>query len=276
MSPALPETLIKPVRGPEPIHVAEVWQYRGLLLSMVTRDLRVKFDALHLGFFWPVVRPLMITLIIVFFKNATSAETGEALPYFLFVYAGAVFWFYFAEAVIDVGGGLQRDAALLMKVYYPRIISPLVSLFSTLVELGIQLVPLVMMMIYYRVVPGLTIFLFPLVMLQLLLFTLACGLILSYLGMHVRDFERAVGLVLYVGIFISPVFHDVNILPPQLRGLAELNPMKGTLEAIRAVLFDRTPFPWTSWWISSTITAVTLVLGISLFKRLQHKAVELL
>lgn len=275
-APVLEEIIIRPIRGPEAISLKEVWRYRNLLWSLVVKDIRVKYDALHLGFMWPLVRPLMIALVVALFKNATSAITGEQFPYLLYVHAGVIFWFFFAETVNEVAGGLQRDAALLMKVYYPRIISPMVSLFSSLFELAIAAIPLVVMMFIYQEHPGMSFWLFPLVLLQLLLFTLGCGLILSYLSMHVRDFSQGVGLILYIGIFVSPVFHNVDILPQSLQQFSQLNPMVGTLNAFRSVLFEKAEFPWQEWGMSCLVTAAILAVGLGLFKRLQHKVVELL
>ncbi len=272
----LTEVIIRPIRGAEPIRLREVWDYRSLLFSLVLKDLRLTFDMLHLGFIWPLIRPLTMAMVVVLFKNATAADTGETLPYMVFAYSGIVVWFYFAETLNSVASGLQRDSALLMKVYYPRIISPLVSIFSSLFELGIQLLPLLVMMVVYRVGPGLTFVLFPLVLLQLTLFTLGCGLILSYLAMHVRDFQQATGLVLYVGMWVSPVFHSLDILPDTFLPLSKLNPMLGTLGAMRSVLFDRTAFPWADWGVSCGATLVVLWVGLAMFKRLQHKIVELL
>ena len=236
----------------------------------------MRFDALHLGFVWPLIRPLTMAMVVVLFKNATAADTGEELPYMVFVYSGIVVWFYFAETLNAVASGLQRDSALLMKVYYPRIISPLVSIFSSLFELGIQLLPLVVMMVVYRVGPDLNLVLFPLVLLQLTLLTLGSGLILSYLAMHVRDFERVIGLVLYVGMWVSPVFHNLDILSTTSLPLSTLNPMVGTLGAMRSGAFARTAFPWADWGVSCGATLVVLWVGLALFKRLQHKIVELL
>lgn len=270
------EIVIRPIRGAEPINLREVWAHRGLLYSLVLKELRLRFDAMHLGFLWPVVRPLLIATVVTMFKNATSADTGQTLPYFLFTYAGVVFWFHFADSVQEIAGGLQRDADLLMKVYYPRIISPLVSACSGLVELSIEMVPLMAMMVYFGVYPGWAVILFPLVLLQLVLFSLGCGLILSYLNVHVRDFERVVGLILYVGIFVSPVFHDVRILPAGLAWIGRINPMDGTLTALRASLAGGSAFPWSDWGVACAITAGTLWAGIALFRRLQHRLVEML
>lgn len=273
---ALAETIIRPIRGAEALKLREVWQYRGLLSSLVVKDIRVKYDALHLGFMWPLARPLLVAVVVGMFKSATSAETGERLPYLLFVYAGVIFWFYFADTLNEVSVGLERDAALLMKVYYPRIISPLVSLFSSLLDLCIAVIPLLAMMFAFGIGPGASLLLLPFVLIQLMLFTLGCGLILSYLSLHVRDFRPAAGLVLYIGIFVSPVFHNMDILPPWLMPLGRLNPMVGTLDAIRCILFDLPYFPWVQWGTSCAVTAVVLIIGIELFKRLQHKVIEML
>lgn len=272
----LQETIIRPIHGAEALKLREVWQYRDLLYSLVVKDIRVKYDALHLGFLWPLARPLLMAVVVGMFKNATAADMNERLPYLLYVYAGVLFWFYFAETLNEVAGGLQRDAALLMKVYYPRIISPMVAVFSSLFELSVAVVPLVAVMIYYGVLPGPSLILLPLILAQLMALTLGCGLILSYLSLHVRDFQPAVGLVLYVGIFVSPVFHNVDILPAALAPIGKLNPMVGTLKAVRSAIFELPPFPWVEWGASCLASAVILFIGIELFKRLQHKALEML
>ena len=169
----------------------------------------------------------------------------------------------------------QRDAGLISKVYYPRMVSPLVSILANLYDLAIATVPLMAMMIYYRIAPGASVLMLPLVFVQMLILTLGVGLIFATLALRVRDFERVLGLVIYVGLFLSPVYISLERFTDGKRVWALVNPMAGTLAAWRAALFGLA-FPWTWWLQSCVITGILLVLGWTMFSRIQAKILELL
>ncbi len=267
--------VIRPVSGAQAVDFGELYRYRGLLRRLVWKEVRVKFDSMHLGLLWPTARPLLMVCIFVLFKNVSQARTGETVPFPLFVYSGIIAWFYFAETLGDVAFAFQRDAGLIAKVYYPRLISPLVSIVSNLYDLAIAAVPLVVMMIYYRIAPGVSVLLLPLVLAQMLILTLGAGLIFATLALRVRDFERFLGLVVYVGLFLSPVYISLDRFTEGKRFWALINPMAGTLSAWRAALFGQA-FPWTWWLQSCVITGILLALGWMMFRRVQAKILELL
>ena len=267
--------VIRPVSSGQTVDLGELYRYRGLLRRLVWKEVRVKFDSMYLGFLWPTARPLLMVVIFVLFKNVSKATTGETVPFPLFVYSGIIAWFYFAETLGDVAFAFQRDAGLISKVYYPRMVSPLVSILANLYDLAIAAVPLAAMMIYYRVTPGVSVLLLPLVLVQMLILTLGAGLIFATLALRVRDFERVLGLVVYVGLFLSPVYISLDRFTETKRSWTLVNPMAGTLSAWRATLFGQA-FPWTWWLQSCVITGILLVLGWNMFRRIQAKILELL
>jgi len=247
--------------------VRELWQFRHLFTALVWRNVRVEFDATRLGSAWAIARPILFTLVFVLFRGFSGANTYVDLPYGLYVFSGLVLWMYFLDAATASAGAIRLDSALLTKVYYPRLLTPIVPVFATMVNVAIALVPLVIMMAWYRVHPGWPVLLLPLVLLQAVLLALGVGLLVSSISVENRDWERALAFVLSIGLWLSPVVYAPQMIPGLLYDLYHLNPMVGLLLAFRAVLFDGFPMPTWEWAYSVACTAVILLLGLWAFRR---------
>jgi lipopolysaccharide transport system permease protein len=275
MPSAPTEIIIRPVAGFEHVDPRKVWEYRHLVRSLVWRDVRMKFDAMHLGFLWSTARPLLIVLVISQIRGLGTASHAMGLPFPLFLYLGLTCWFFFIEGLTESSSAVQRDAGVISKVFFPRIISPLVAVTANLVDLLVSLVPVVGFMWYYDLRPGWTLALLPLVVLALAVMALGAGLIFSRLIVVVRDFERVLQLVAYVGFFASPIFHSMEDIPPDLRGLAQLNPASGVLLAARGCFIaDGSLFPWTPFLVSCGTGVMLLVIGVILFRNMQDRLLE--
>src|SRR5262245_16977205 len=147
-------TEIRPVAPGFGVVLLELWQFRHLLLALVWRDVRVEFDASRLGSAWAIARPLLFTLVFVLFRGFSDANTHVDLPYALYVFSGLVLWMYFLDAATSAAGAIRVDSALMTKVYYPRLLTPLVPVVASLVNVVIGFVPLVAMMVWFGVRPG--------------------------------------------------------------------------------------------------------------------------
>src|ERR1043166_7337250 len=143
---ATEEIVIRPARELLRIDLREYYRYRHLLASLIWRDIRLQFDQMYLGFVWASIRPLLYVFVFVAFRNLSEANTHVSIPYPLYVYSGLILWYYFVEASMDTAACLKRDAYLLTKVYYPRLITPVVSVVSNLVGFGMACAPLAIMM----------------------------------------------------------------------------------------------------------------------------------
>src|SRR5688572_13997518 len=97
-----------------------------MLKALVWRNIRVQFDEMYLGFVWVLMRPLLYVFVLVAFRNLSSANTYVSIPYPLYVYSGLILWFYFLESTTETAGAVKADAHLMTKVYYPRLITPMV------------------------------------------------------------------------------------------------------------------------------------------------------
>ena len=235
--------------------LAELWQFRHLFMALVWRNVRVEFDATRLGSAWAIARPILFTLVFVLFRGFSGANTHVELPYALYVFSGLVLWMYFLDAATSSAGAIRLDSALLTKVYYPRLLTPLVPVVASLISIVIALVPLVAMMIWFGVSPGWPILLLPLVLIQAVALALGVGTLVSSISIENRDWERALAFLLSIGLWLSPVIYAPDMIPESSADLYHLNPMVGLLLAFRAALFDGFPLPVWEWAYSLGVHA---------------------
>jgi len=252
------------------INFRELISYRGLLWSMSVRQTKAEFGELHLGILWVLARPVLMTIIFVFFRHASSANTGVAITYSAYLYSGLILWFFFTESVSRASTSISSDAALMQKIYFPRLLSPLSGVVAQLSGLGITMVPLVAIMCFYGMVPGWNLLLLPAVLLQTLMLAFGSGCLFAALATLSRDWERLLSLLLYIGLFVSPVIFAPSMLPKAIQNYQMLNPMCGALLGFRASLFSEFALPLNEWLYSLLVSVIFAVVGIIAFQRAER------
>lgn len=267
LTPVPREVLIQPPKGFARLDFADLVRHRGILWRRSSHRVRVQYDDMFLGLFWAVARPLIMLAVLWGFRGLAASNLGVSIPYPLYVYSGLVVWFYFTESTQAIAKSLQKDAGLIQKIYFPRLISPLSSLLAETYNLGLAFVPLSILMLVLGVPPCWYVLLLPLVLLQIMILSLGLGLLFSSLILWGKDWERILKFLLYVGFWLSPVFYSPTMIPSKLALLYFSNPMGGSLLAMRAVLFSGFEFPWWAWLYSSVLSIVLLFAGLLLFQR---------
>jgi len=265
-----PVTLIEPPQGLDLARLRELPKHRALLAALVRRQIRLDFSRMHLGVAWAMARPLVMLGVFGLFRHLSEARIGVTIPYPLYLYAGLIYWFSFTETVTGVAGSIRRDAGLIRKVYYPRLLTPLVPVIANLLSLTVASLPLVAMMAWWRIGPGWSILLLPLVLLQTSALALGLGLVFAALTLASRDWERFLALALYVGLFVSPVIFGPEMIPEEALIALYANPMAGTLLAFRAAIFDVLAFPWAAWSWSLACSIGILAAGVATFQRIER------
>lgn len=268
------EIIIRPPRAFTLVSLHELWTYRTLLHSMVRRRLKAEFNQQYLAYVWPVFRPLLMVLLFSLFRNLSEARMGVSIPYPVYVYSGLILWFMFTEAVLEASKSIKQNAGLIKKVYFPKILSPLAAVITNLTIFAISIIPLAGMMIWYGVYPGWHIILLPIVLLQVLLLAFGIGCIFASLGLENNDWDRFLGFVLYIGIFVSPVIYAPAMLPEGSHFFYSLNPMVGLLMAFRSALFSEFPLPLNEWLFSSIFVVIIAMIGLTVFQRAEKHFVD--
>jgi lipopolysaccharide transport system permease protein len=268
------ETVFGPSAPPILEELWELWRYRHLFRALVWRNVRIEFDASRLGSLWAIARPVLFAVVFGFFRNLSGANTYVDLPYIPYLFSGLLLWTYFTDVATNTASAIRSDLALLTKVYYPRLLSPLVPAVSNLLTLAVGMVPLVGMMLWMGLRPGWMLVLLPVVVLPCIVLALGIGLLVSSLSIENRDWERVLAYSLTIGLWLSPVIYSPEMIPHGARTLYHLNPMAGPLLAFRAVLFDGIPFPLWEWAYGVLAACVVFTLGLRVFRRTEVRLVD--
>jgi lipopolysaccharide transport system permease protein len=277
VAPALPAapaaeevTLLRPRRGWQPIRLAELWRFRELLWFLAWRDVKVRYKQTALGVGWAVLQPLfMMILSSLIFGGLGQIPSGD-VPYPLFSLCALLPWQLFAYALTQASNSVVSEQNLITKVYFPRVIIPLSSVLSGLVDFAIAFVLLVVMMAWYGVAPGWGIVALPLFILLALGAALGVGLWLSALNVQYRDFRYTLPFLTQFWFFATPVVYPSSLVPERWRLLYGLNPMAGVVEGFRWALLGKAEPPGPMVWVSAASTAVLLVGGLFYFRRMER------
>lgn len=261
------EVIIRPVSKLGYFNISEIVRYRHLLWSMIWKDIRIDYDQMVFGIFWATALPLFMLAIFTLFRNFSGAQMYVNISYPLYLYSGLILWFHFREATMSTARSVSRDAGMIKKIYYPRIITPIAPAISRLYTLGIATIPLVCMMFWYGVFPGWCIFLLPFVLIQCTILVMGIGMIFACLSVIKEDFNRFLTICLYLGLFVSPVIFAPEMIPAKGRIIYYMNPMAGTLLAFRACLFKNFPFPFWQFIYSVSISIILVLIGITMYKK---------
>lgn len=265
-----PPTLV--IRSPRrwmPVDLHELWEYRELLQSFVVRDVKIRYKQTALGFAWAIIQPVFMMVIFTFFFGGLARVPSDGVPYPLFSLAALIPWTLFAEGLTRSTSSMVSNANIMTKVYFPRLIMPISSILSPLVDFAIAFIILVFMIIYFGFFPTNAIVLLPAFILLAILTSLAIGLWLSALNVKYRDFQYTVPFLIQLGLFASPVVYSSSIIPEQYRLLYGLNPMAGVIEGFRWALLGTTP-PGGMIAVSVVIVILLLIGGLFYFKRMEQ------
>lgn len=264
------ETIIKPPSSSLKIFsFREIYHYRHLILNLVRRDIKVQFNQMYLGFLWATARPLLMVAIFALFRNFSGANLHVPIPYAVYVYSGLILWFYFLEATSLTAKSLEKNASLITKVYFPRIISLIVPVLASFYSFCVAMFPLMIMMLWQGVYPNWKLILLPVVLVQCMLLILAVGLIFAALSLDSKDFDKLLNQILYIGLYVSPVIFAPGLIPEAARPIYFLNPMAGTLLGFRATLFGEFPFPLWQWLYSVVATFFLLGIGMVIYQKVE-------
>jgi lipopolysaccharide transport system permease protein len=281
LAPAL-VTVLEPSTGLVRLDLGEVWRYRDLLLVLVWRDISANYRQSIIGFGWALFKPV-ITLVIftLVFGKMANIDTGD-IPYPLFCFAGLLPWLYFATCLQGTSLSIVGSGYLLTKVYFPRLILPLASAVSGLMDFAIQFVLFVGMILWYwftsdtPVVVGWGILLAPVFALLCMVVALSVGLWLTALNVKYRDIGQLVPFLVQMWMWLTPIVYPSSKVHDDWRILYGLNPMVGVVEMFRWALFRRAEPDWGMVGMSLTVVAALFVGGLYFFRTVERTFADIL
>jgi lipopolysaccharide transport system permease protein len=268
-------TVIKPPSRWELIDFKELWAYRDLFWSMVSRSIKVQYAQTILGLSWAIVNPFVqIILFSVIFGKLAKVPT-DGIPYVLFSTVAVIPWTYMSQGMTLSSQSLVTGHTMLGKVYFPRLIFPLTPIFANLVNFAISLLLLVAIMIYYQVSPTWALIYLPFFILLMIAVPAGIGMYSSAFAIRYRDVKYAMPFVISLLVYTAPILYSASTIPSDYRMLYSLNPLVAVIEGFRACLLGM-PIVW-KYILPGTITAAFLLLGGALyFRRMEKVFVDVL
>jgi lipopolysaccharide transport system permease protein len=273
--PAEPLVVIQPNKRWSLLSFKDIWAYRELLFFLTWRDVKVRYKQTALGAAWAILQPLFMMIIFTLFFGRLAGVGSSGIPYPVFALAGLVPWTFFSNAITASGNSLVGSANLITKVYFPRLIVPAAAMLAGLVDFVLAFVLLVLLMVYYHIVPTIQVLFLPVLVLLTALFSLGVGTWFSALNVKYRDVRFALPFLIQLWLFVSSVILPSTALGPKWRWLLMLNPMSGIIEGYRSALFGL-PFDWPALGIASGLTVLTLLYAIYAFGRVERSFADII
>ena len=272
-------TVIRPRSGWLDLPIRELLRYRDLILLFVKRDFVSLYKQTVLGPAWAVIQPFLTTIVFSLVFGSIAGLAPEGVPGFLFYLSGTVVWTYFANCLTRTSDTFIANAAILGKVYFPRLVMPVATVLSKLIDFAIQYAFFLVFLVIYmvtgaNVAPNWCVLLTPLLLLQLAMLSLGCGVIISAATTKYRDLRMLVSFGVQLWMYASPVAYDMfsmDVFAPGSRyyGLYMLNPVTPIVNLFRYAYLGIGQVDWAYYGLSWLVTAVLLFAGIVLFSRVE-------
>jgi homopolymeric O-antigen transport system permease protein len=258
-------------------NLARLSRYRGLIQSLVARELKARYRGSVLGFFWSFFNPLLLLLVYTFvFERVLKAKSEHADPYALFLFCGLLPWTWFSTSLSESTGVLISGGNLIKKVLFPAEILPIVSVLANMVHFLLALPILAFFLVYYDKPLQITeLAWFPVVLLVQLILTLAFALLLSALTVHFRDIRDILSNLLTVWFFMTPIIYTWLDAPPEIKPFLNLNPFMHLAVSYQEILFFEGPFGHLKWLLLLGLLSTGFFLfGYFIFDRLRDTFAE--
>ncbi len=267
---------IRPSSGWAALNLLDLWHYRDLLTTLAERDVKLRYRQTALGVVWVILQPLLGALIFAFVFGRVANLASEGLPYVVLAYAGLLGWNAFNSTLTKASACVVGNAHLVSKVFFPRLILPLSTVLSTLIDFAVALSVMVVLMVVYGVAPGWGIILLPVWLVLLTMLAIGIGLYTSALMVSYRDLQYAIPVLMQFLLYASPVAYVAGSVPEHLRWVYYLNPLSGLLEAFRWSMLNTTAPAWGYVTYSAAFVVVTFVFGAFAFKRMERKFADVI
>jgi lipopolysaccharide transport system permease protein len=261
---------IKPTKGLAALNLRDLWIYRELIYFMVWRDVKVRYKQTLLGMAWAVIQPVMTMLVFTFVFDRVAKLSTDGIPYEVFSFTALLPWGLFVTALNQGSRSLVAHNNMVTKIYFPRLILPMSSVFAGLVDFAIAFVILAGLMIYFKVTPAWNVlWTLPLFLLLGIITALGVALWLSAVNVKYRDVNHALPFLTQFWLFATPVAYSFANIPERWQILLALNPMTGVVNGFRWALLGAGSGPDLTLWTSATISVLILVSGLFYFRSME-------
>jgi len=270
------ELVIRPKKMISMRDITELWKYRELLYFFSWKELKVRYKQTAIGVVWALFQPFISMVVFSLFFGKLAKMPSDGIPYPIFVYVGLLIWQFFSSALSETSNCLINNQGIISKIYFPRLILPISSVLTKLVDFFVSSFMLFGMMIYYHYYPDFVgLLIMPLLLVLSFMLAVGAGLLLASINVKYRDVRYVLPFFIQTLLFVTPVIYPVSIAGKYSWILA-LNPMTGVINAAHAAVFGNAPINWGLLGESAIISVVILAAGVYVFKKTEKYFVDLI
>ncbi|MGH8984767.1 MAG: ABC transporter permease [Acidimicrobiia bacterium] len=251
-------------------------RYRQLLVLLSRRNITVKYRQTVLGFVWIFAGPLVSAGLFSFVFGQIAGLPSDGDPYFAFTYAGLLGWNLFSTGLTSASTSLTSNTPLITKIYFPRLVLPLATVPSTLLNTVISIGVMAVLLLIYGIGPSLQLLVLPVWLFLAIVLAMGIGLVLTAISVSYRDVNYLTPVLIPLAMYVSPVAYSVEAVPENLRTLYLLNPLTTIVEGCRWSLLGNASL--SGWAIAYTValTLGALSVGLALFARLESSFADVI
>ncbi len=258
----------------------EIWRYRDMFLLFVMRNFRTAYKQTILGPLWFIITPVLSVIVYVAVFGGIANIPTDGVPPALFYLLGISVWGYFASCLNSTSNSFVSNADIFGKVYFPRIIMPLVSVTTNMLSFFIQMLIFTAFYIYYfytgaPIQMHWQIVLFPVYILLLAFMAVGFGMMISSITTKYRDVQIIFGKIVSLWVYITPVIYPMSMVTnPKLHLAMQLNPVTPVMEAIKYSVLGQGQFSWLWLAYSVLMTFIMMLFGLMMFNKVQKSFMD--
>lgn len=254
----------------------ELWEAREVAYRFGQRDVVLRYRQTAIGVAWVLIQPLAAAGVFsLVFGSVANLPTG-GVPYFLFSFISMLAWTLFSSILSRAAPSLVANQALVSKVFFPRMLVPISTAMSALLDFAVGLGLGIVLLVIYGVNPGWGVLLMPVWVLLFVLLGLGIGLATAAWMVKYRDVAYVLPWVLQVALFATPVAYSLDAVPENLQPVFLANPLSWLMELFRFSMLG-TPFPPTWQVVGAVVVSLVVFLaGAIVFQRNERAFADLI
>jgi lipopolysaccharide transport system permease protein len=255
-------------------NLRELYQYRTLLWSLTTRELRARYRGSMLGFLWTFLNPaLLMTVYALVFRSSLRQEIEH---YTLFLFVGLLPWLWFSTSLTSGASSLSDRRDLLSKVRFPPQVLPATVVLTNGINFLLSLPLVLVLSLAYGVRPSWHMVLLPVLIAVQALLTLALAYLLSAANVTFRDVQQVAGNVITLAFFLTPILYSREVIPAQYREwVLYVNPMAALATSYQDLLYYHRLFDYRPLLCATGISIFLMTLASAYFGRNREHFAEL-
>jgi lipopolysaccharide transport system permease protein len=272
--------IIEPKRSLLDINLKEIWHYRDLIILFVRRDFVSQYKQTILGPLWIFIQPIFTTITFLFVFNKIANLSTNGINATLFYMSGITLWNYFADCLTKTSNTFVANAGIFGKVYFPRLVTPISIVLSSLIKLGIQLLLFISVFVIFMLLDkqsfsvNATILFFPIYVFIMATIGLGAGLLLSSLTTKYRDLSYLLVFGVQLMMYATPIIYPLSSTSGKLKSFLMANPVTSLIENFRYGLFSQGEFLVGGLFYSLLFSVVLVAVGIVMFNQVEKSFMD--